>query len=522
VVDSLEQPKPTAGRTPRLEPFQIYVACVSGLGVALFFWSLTHVTSSAAAVLLFIGLVIVADLTTSENLAPQLTFSMDSAVTFATLFTLGPLAAILVATIGGMVSTLVMPRSGRSPLLQRAFFNMAGFGLPVPVAGGIYLLFGGRIGEVALLSNLLPMVLAAISFEVVNAGLVVGVVSLQTRQPALKIWRHNVSWIAPMNVLSMVVGGGGVALGYEIAGILGVGVFFLPLAFTIYATRLYVGQTKSQMDRLEEIVAERTEDLQKANEEMKRLDRVKNHFFSVINHEMRTPLTAITGYTELLLVRTSLSPEQAKMLSTIKSNSQRLMDLVNNFLDISRLEEGKLTVMPEVMGMLPAVKQALAVVHPMAEAKHISISVDVLPETPDVWGDPQRVNQILVNLLSNAVKFTPDTGTVTISARLSETTDDVLVGVTDTGVGIPAEQVPYVFERFNRLERSDIQHTIGTGLGLSIVKGLVEAHGGRIWVESEEGRGTCFAFTLPAAKRYHPETVSEEHLVLEQVDIVGG
>jgi hypothetical protein len=222
VVDSLEQPKPTAGRTPRLEPFQIYVACVSGLGVALFFWSLTHVTSSAAAVLLFIGLVIVADLTTSENLAPQLTFSMDSAVTFATLFTLGPLAAILVATIGGMVSTLVMPRSGRSPLLQRAFFNMAGFGLPVPVAGGIYLLFGGRIGEVALLSNLLPMVLAAISFEVVNAGLVVGVVSLQTRQPALKIWRHNVSWIAPMNVLSMVVGGGGVALGYEIAGILGV------------------------------------------------------------------------------------------------------------------------------------------------------------------------------------------------------------------------------------------------------------------------------------------------------------
>jgi signal transduction histidine kinase len=316
------------------------------------------------------------------------------------------------------------------------------------------------------------MVLAAISFELVNAGLVVGVVSLQTRQPALKIWRHNVSWIAPMNVLSMVVGGGGLALGYEIAGILGVGVFFLPLAFTIYATRLYVGQTKGQMDRLEEIVAERTEDLQKANEEMKRLDRVKNHFFSVINHEMRTPLTAITGYTELLLVRTSLSPEQAKMLSTIKSNSQRLMDLVNNFLDISRLEEGKLTVMPEVMGILPAVKQALAVIHPMAEAKHISISVDVVPATPDVWGDPQRVNQILVNLLGNAVKFTPDTGTVTISAQRSETTDDVLVGVTDTGVGIPAEQLPYVFERFNRLERAEIQQTIGTGLGLSIVKGL--------------------------------------------------
>ncbi|UCC86125.1 MAG: HAMP domain-containing histidine kinase [Anaerolineales bacterium] len=522
-MNSPQKPEPTTDKIRRFEPFQIYTACVSGLGVALLVWSLGHLEPSHAGVLLFIGLVIVAELTTSENLSPNLLFSMSAAVTFAGILVFGPLPGGLVAMVGGVVSTLVMERRQggrrRAPLLQRALFNMAGFGLPAPVAGWIYILAGGIVGEVALVSNLLPMVLAAVSFEAVNAGLVVGVVSLQTSQPAVQIWRQNMSWITPMNILSMVVGGGGLAVGYQIAGILGLSVFFLPLVLTIYATRLYVAQTKAQMDRLEEIIAERTEDLQKANVELRRLDRVKTNFFSVINHEMRTPLTAIAGYTELLLERTKLSPDQGKMLQTIKSNSHRLLDLVNNILDVARLEEGKLTVVPAVMGMLPAVKQALAVIHPLAQVKHISINVDVSPETAYVWGDPQRVSQILVNLLSNAVKFTPDTGTITISARRSETADEAVIAVTDTGVGIPAERLPQVFERFGRLERAEIQHTIGTGLGLSIVRGLVEAHGGRIWVESEEGRGTCFAFTLPLAAQHTSESIPEEQLTLEGIGL---
>jgi signal transduction histidine kinase len=347
-------------------------------------------------------------------------------------------------------------------------------------------------------------VLAAVSFEVVNAGLVVGVISLQTGQPAFQIWRQNVSWATPMNLLSMVVGGGGLALGYQIAGILGLGVFFLPLVLTIYAFRLYVRQTKDQMARLEEIIAERTQDLKEANEELKRLDRAKTKFFSVINHEMRSPLTAIVGYTELLLLRNPLSSDQGKMLHTIRRSSQRLLDLVNDILDVSRLEEGKLAVMPEAMGVLPAVKQALAVIRPMAERKHISISVDVSPTISDVWGDPKRVNQILINLLSNAVKYTPDTGIVTIAARRNEIPNVVEISVTDTGIGIPADHLPHIFDRFSRVERAEIRDTVGTGLGLSIAKGLVEAHGGEIWAESEEGRGTCFTFTLPVAEQRAP------------------
>jgi signal transduction histidine kinase len=501
-----EESKSADSPTRGLDPLQVYTACVSALGVALLLWSLSQITSSPHDVLFFIILVVIAELTSSPSVQPQVLFSMSSAVAFATLLLFGPLPAALAASVGGLVITLVADlvsrRQGRSsdaPLLQRAFFNMAALGLATTVAGSMYVLSGGTVGKFALLPNLLPMTLAAVSAEVVNAALVAGVVALQTSRPVIHIWRQNLSWSLPINILSMIVGGSGLALGYQIAGILGLGVFFLPTALTIYAYRLYVEQTKAQMARLEEMIAKRTEDLRKANEELKRLDQLKMRFFSVINHEMRTPLTAILGYTDLLLMRSHLPPKQEDMLRTIKFSGQRLLDLVNNILDISRLEDGRLTIVPQAMSVLPAVNQALSVVKPMAEKKAISISVDVSPTTPDVRGDPKRMGQILVNLLSNAVKYTPDTGSVTIAARKNETENVVEISVADSGIGIPAHHLPRIFDRFSRIERDAIQHTVGTGLGLSITKGLVEAHGGEIEVQSEEGHGTCFTFTLPIA-----------------------
>jgi signal transduction histidine kinase len=189
------------------------------------------------------------------------------------------------------------------------------------------------------------------------------------------------------------------------------------------------------------------------------------------------------------------------MLRNIKVSSQRLMDLVNNLLDVARLEDGRMTIVPDVMELLPAAQQALAVIQPMADEKQISITTYISPTIACVWGDARRMNQILVNLLSNAVKYTPDTGTVTISARQDSISHIVVIKVRDTGVGIPAEQMPHIFDRFSRIERSETKHTLDTGLGLSITKGLVEAHGGEIWVESEEGQGTCFTFTLPVAEQ---------------------
>jgi len=246
------------------------------------------------------------------------------------------------------------------------------------------------------------------------------------------------------------------------------------------------------MARLEEMIARRMDELRRVNED-------RANFFYMITHEMRNPLAAILGYTDLLLLKAPLSSEQKDMLRTIRDGGQQLLDLVNNILDISRLENGGLTVVSQVMDVPSAVLQALAIIRPMAQRKRISISVDVSPAIPHVCGDPKRVSQILINLLSNAVKYTPDAGTVTITARKSETANKVEISVADNGIGIPASHLPHLFKRFSHIERQATRDTAGTGLGLFIAKGLVEAHGGEIWVESEEGKGTCFTFALPIA-----------------------
>ena len=498
----------SGGKTTKITPLLIYTVCLSGLGIALFLWSLTSLPASLPDILPFIILVIIAELTTSVGFVPQMVFSMSSAISFATLLLFGPLPAALVAMIGSTLTTFVAEVASRrqerprAPLLRRAFFNMAALGLPIAIAGWVYVLLSGKVGEVALWSNLLPMAFTAVTIELLNAALVVGAVSLQTSQPAFEIWKQNVSWAVPMNILGMIVGGGGLALGYQIAGVLGLVVFFLPTAFTIYAFRLYVAQTKAQMERLEETIAERTDDLQRVNEELGKSNQIKTSFVSVINHEMRTPVTAILGYVELLLNdKTPLPSFQLDMIHRIQSQGQRLANLANNLLDISRLEEGKLSLDLQVLDVAAIIDQAIVATRPAAAQKHISIGLDWPNALPNIYGDSQRVGQILSNLLSNAIKYTPDTGSVNIAARADDPAGMVKISVADTGVGISADLLPHVFDRFYRAEHDLRMNIVGIGLGLSVTKRLVEAQGGEIWVESGEGQGSTFTFTLPIAEQ---------------------
>lgn len=495
-----------SSKAPKITPLLIYTACLSGLGIALFLWSLTSLSASWPDILPFILLVIIAELTTSVGFVPQMVFSMSSVVSFATLLLFGPLPAALAAMVGSILTTFMteitdkQQERPRASLLRRAFFNTAALGLPVVIAGWVYVLLNGRVGEVALWSNLLPMAFTAATVEFLNATLVVGAVSLQTSKPAFEIWKQNVSWAVPMNILGMIVGGGGLALGYQIADILGLVVFFLPIALTIYAFRLYVAQTKSQMERLEETIAERTDDLQRVNEELRKSNQIKTSFVSVINHEMRTPVTAILGYVELLLNdKTPLPSFQMDVMRRIQDQGQRLANLANNLLDISRLEEGKLSLELQTLDVAAIIDQTIAAIKPEAEQKHISISADLPNTLPNIYADAQRVGQVLANLLSNAVKYTPDTGSVAVTACVDDSTGEVKVSVTDTGVGISADLLPYVFDRFYRAEHDLRMNIVGVGLGLSVVKRLIESQGGRIWVESEEGQGSTFTFALPIA-----------------------
>ena len=252
----------------RNQALATYTVCMSALGIGLLVWSLSVVDVALPGVLLFIGLVAIAEWTSSEVFASEIAFSISSAVTFATLLLYGPSAAALVGTTGGLVATIIKAildrrqhKSRGTRFAQRALFNMAAVGLAFGAAGGAYLLCGGQTGRVAPLSSLFPAVVAAVLGELINSAIVVGAVSLQTGQPAWRIWKQNVSWAMPMNILGMVLGGKGLALGYQMAGVLGVSVFLLPILLSIYAYRLYVRLTKAHMARVEEMVAERVKSL---------------------------------------------------------------------------------------------------------------------------------------------------------------------------------------------------------------------------------------------------------------------
>ena len=229
-------------------------------------------------------------------------------------------------------------------------------------------------------------------------------------------------------------------------------------------------------------------------------DRTKSEFVSNVSHELRTPMTAIKGYTDLLFARAvgPINDDQEKFLGTIRSNADRLTALINDLLDISRVETGRVRFEPrplQIGDVIADVVNSLAV---PADNKHQILTYEVVAGMSDVVGDRDRLTQVLTNLVGNAIHYTPDGGKIEVRAYPIE--GAVRVDVRDTGIGVAPKDMPHIFERFYRADNPMVQESQGTGLGLSIVKMFVEMHGGRVWVESESGQGSTFTFILPAAE----------------------
>jgi len=228
--------------------------------------------------------------------------------------------------------------------------------------------------------------------------------------------------------------------------------------------------------------------------------RAKTEFVSTVSHELRTPMTSIKGYADLLLMGAAgmLTDDQRSFLTIIKSNADRLTMLVNDLLDISRIESGRVELSPKAIGVEGVVNLVVAAMGARAVEKGVTLRSDVPRDLPQVVAEPDRVVQIMTNLVANAHQYTPTGGEIVVSARAHD--DEVHISVRDTGIGIAPENQEKLFGRFFRADDPLVQETPGTGLGLAIVKSLVEMHGGRIWVESEVGEGSQFTFTLPIAE----------------------
>ncbi|MGH9779421.1 MAG: PAS domain-containing sensor histidine kinase, partial [Candidatus Acidiferrales bacterium] len=235
--------------------------------------------------------------------------------------------------------------------------------------------------------------------------------------------------------------------------------------------------------------------LQAENEALARADRLKSEFLADMSHEFRTPLNSILGFSELLLeICQNLTREQQEDLRLIYQSAQNLLHLVNDALDLARIEAGHVKLERDVVPLKDTFARILDVFSPRLQQNNLKGSAEVHPPELAVFADSRRLEQILTNLVGNAVKFT-GRGGITLSARTAE--GGVLVSVADTGVGIPAEELPHIFNKFYQARKQTESATRGTGLGLAITRQLVELHGGRIWAQSTPGEGTTVSFVLP-------------------------
>lgn len=272
-----------------------------------------------------------------------------------------------------------------------------------------------------------------------------------------------------------------------------------PLSIMIDKTReIANGVLKSDLNLFSPPeIGELTKAFNSMCDKLKMVDKMKSDFFSTMSHELRTPLTSIKEGTSLLLegIGGELTEKQKKLSTIIAEENNRLIDLVNSLLDISKMEVGMMVFNFTYANITPLINKAITEIEPLATAKNINLKMETIQDLPIVKMDCERILQVLRNLIGNAIKFTPDGGQVKVSARLID--GNLEVSVLDTGPGIPKENLTIIFEKFQQAPLTGLHQIKGTGLGLAIVKHIITAHGGRVCAKSEIGQGSSFIFALP-------------------------
>jgi two-component system, NarL family, sensor histidine kinase BarA len=265
---------------------------------------------------------------------------------------------------------------------------------------------------------------------------------------------------------------------------------FNTMLVTLQASQVQLEATNLSLDTRVGELAQSNVDLYEAN-------RIKSEFLTNVSHELRTPLNAIIGFAELLSAnKAAEDPKVARYLDNIQSSAKQLLDLINDLLDLAKIEAGKVVMRHEKVNVADVCEAMLNFMRPLAQKKEIELTLTVQPDMPLVTTDPGRLQQVLYNFLSNAVKFTPARGAVKISAKLDDG-DTVRVSVADTGPGISDKDQEYIFEKFRQIDGSVTRQHSGTGLGLAISRELASLLGGRIELQSTVGKGATFSLILP-------------------------
>jgi signal transduction histidine kinase/CheY-like chemotaxis protein len=355
----------------------------------------------------------------------------------------------------------------------------------------------------------LPIVFASVLFGqlgTVLVGAVACVVTLATGTRYLHVVWYSADIVLPMAVVTLVSAAAWLSQRNLYTA--------LAWAWNGYERARHhedeVNERRAELRRVLRALDETTHRLERANymlalarDRAEEARRLKQQFAQTISHELRTPLNLIVGFTESMAQSPAyygapLPPAYLRDLSTVHRNARHLQNLVNDVLDLARIDVAQMSLIPEEVDPAQLVQTAVDTARSLVEAHGLELCVEIGPDIPRLWVDPVRIRQVLFNLLNNAARFT-DRGRVTVSTYRQE--DAVVFSVTDTGVGIAPQDVTCIFEEFQQLDGSSRRRHGGAGLGLTISKRFVELHRGRIWVESELGKGSAFYFSLPVERQ---------------------
>ncbi|HEV8638360.1 MAG TPA: HAMP domain-containing sensor histidine kinase, partial [Chloroflexota bacterium] len=394
---------------------------------------------------------------------------------------------------------------------NKVLFNMSTYVLTGAAVAALYGHLSTPLRAANLPGLVVPALLVGAGFSLHTLIVSVGMAT-ELRASPLRIWCENFRWLW-LHYLVLGVMGLLLATAYVELGVLGAAAFVVPPLMMRYVAKQYIDRALANVRQLRalneklhsEITQRQTAEAENARlaEEAARaaaleeLNRLKSEFISIASHELRTPMTTIMGFSELLLDHETPAETRERWLAFINQESRQLSALVDNLLDVSRIETGRLFLQPVPVDLCAAIDEVLAPL--AASAPYHTLSANLARDAGRAQADPEKLRQILMNLIGNAIKYSPNGGRIGVTARRGPG-DRVSVAVSDEGVGIPPEYRERIFDRFQRVDSSETRAIRGTGLGLYIVRHLVELHGGTIEVESEPGRGTTFRFTLPCAE----------------------
>jgi signal transduction histidine kinase/ActR/RegA family two-component response regulator len=446
--------------------------------------------------------------------------TVSDTLIFLTMLLYGGEAAILLAAIEGVCSSLWISKKTITIVFNSAVLATSTFltvwALRFIVGGPVRVMDGGYTANF-----LLAICLMALVQYVTNTALIAVEKSCKLNQSFWQTWKTYYLWTS----VTFFAGASLAGLTAHLVNAFG---FYAVLAtvpiiaiiFLTYQTYLknievaaahaeqaehHVGELSRYINELKRSEEEREKILlreQSARSEAEAANRIKDEFLATLSHELRTPLTAIIGWAGLLRSEDFDGELKQQALDTVERNARAQAQLIDDLLDVSRIISGKLLLDVKEVSLETVVANAINVVRPAADAKGISLSYDLNSERNLISGDAARLQQIAWNLLLNAVKFTPEGGAVRV--RLGRAGSHLKLSVSDTGKGIAAEFLPYVFERFRQADSTTTRNFGGLGLGLAIVRHLVELHGGTVHVESAgEGKGATFSVTFPVLAVTH-------------------